>query len=244
VVLAAALSADPRTVEGIDGFLSAAAAVGQIILKVSEKISERPASPGYEPLLIQHGVHPVAARGLALLAVHYARQHAKDCKSERAVFEAIRFLGRPRQQRAVLARARVLLQAWEKTSILERIFDEAGLHEAEFIQLLQAVVNRKEFDSDRITTLVTAVTPRLTLSHGPKVTAPSRAFEFFATHWGIISGSANLRRAESRDYLDALTEATGREFHYSDFDSRSARRRLKVQRTAKRAVPFHQGENR
>ena len=212
---------------------------------------ELPASPGYEPLLVAYGYHPILARGMATLAIRQARRRARESSWQRPVFDAIRFLARQRRQkRAIVPRAELLLRAWEETSLVETLFDETGLSEGEFISLLKSVVNRQDFDFDRITALAASVAPRVALSRGPKISAPSAAHEFLLRHW--VAPAARHRRSSRRnraqEYVDALTEATQREFRNSDFDSRPARRRLRAQRRESDHNPSNvvapRGENR
>jgi hypothetical protein len=91
----------------------------------------------------------------------------------------------------------------------------------------------EKFDGDRITALAAAVAPMLTLHRGPKVSSSS-AHEFLLKEWPVISVRRPpiARRTHSQEYVDALTEATRREFRNLSFDSRPARRRVKAQREA------------
>src|SRR5258708_40101282 len=111
------------------------------------KVAELPPSPGYEPLLIRYGVDPIAARGMARIVTHHGKRRAAESGWHRRVFDAIRFLAeRVRQRRAIFRRARLLLEAWDKTSIIETVFDEIGLSETEFIGLLKALVEGRVVD--------------------------------------------------------------------------------------------------
>src|SRR5262249_46169892 len=105
------------------------------------RVAQAPPSPGYEPYLIAHGCNPIAARGLAALAVRSARRQANDARQRRKVVEAIRFLAKVgRQRHSALLRARILLSAWENSSVIEEIFTDLGKAEFEFIGLLKVVV--------------------------------------------------------------------------------------------------------
>ena len=205
--------------------------VGLAVGKVLQHVAQLPPSPGYEPLLIASGWNPLAARGMAKLAVRHGKRRAKESKWRRPVFDAIRFLAEPkRQRRAILRCAKLLLRAWKETSTIESTFNEIGLTETEFIRLLESVVEGREADCHRITEIAAMVSPRLSLPRGPKVSVPSAAHEFI-----LASGIEILSRQRpdayqhrSAEYVDALTEATRREFDVPDFDSRPARRRLKA----------------
>jgi hypothetical protein len=104
------------------------------------KVAEFPPSPGYEPLLIRYGLNPIFARTMAIIAIRHGKRRAMESGWHRRIYEAVRFLAEPdRQRRAILARAQLLLEAWDKTSIIETVFDEIGLIESEFIGLLKAL---------------------------------------------------------------------------------------------------------
>jgi hypothetical protein len=193
------------------------------------RISELPPSRGYEPLLVANGWNPIAARGLAALAVRSGKRQAKEGKWHRPVFDAIRFLAVPgRQKRAILARAKVLIAAWNETSIIETAFDKAGLRETEFIKLLEATSKDENVDYKHLAKIAAEITPHLSLPRGPKISAPSAALEFFLEDGApelVKKRRPHSRHSRSEEYCDALTEATRREFATPHFDSRSARRR-------------------
>src|ERR1700687_5909709 len=68
------------------------------------KISRLPASPGYEPLLINRGENPLLARVKAYLAVDQGRKIADESRKYREVVTAIRFLAKPNRSRWALNR--------------------------------------------------------------------------------------------------------------------------------------------
>jgi hypothetical protein len=142
------------------------------------RIAELPPSRGYEPALVQNGFHTVTARGISFFVGRIARRLASESKRRRPVFNAIRFLAKPRQKRAILSRAEILLAAWEETSIIETVFDEIGLQETEFIKLLQAIVQGQTTDLNRLAEICATIAPSLSLDRGPKVSAPSAAHKF------------------------------------------------------------------
>jgi hypothetical protein len=197
------------------------------------RTSELPPSRGYEPLLIANGCDPIIARGLANTAIRFGKRQARESKRHRPVFDAIRFLAEPgRQKRAIFTRAEVLIAAWKETSIIETIFDRAGLHETEFIDLLEAILNTEDVDYRRLPEIAAEIAPHLSLSRGPKISAPSAALEFLLENGvsELIKGKRpSSWRSRSEEYCDALTEATRREFATSRFESRSVRRRSNAQ---------------
>jgi hypothetical protein len=205
---------------------------------MARKLEELPPSRGYEPLLVECGVNRLLARGMANIAVRHGKRRAHECKNWRCVCEALRFLAvKERQHRAILARAKVLLKAWEETSIIESIFQEAQTSEFELLAILHSVVAGREYDSRRIMAICAAVFPCLSLDRGPKVSAMSATHEFLLTsgldEFLVKHGSTVWARSSRRVgwpvdiYVDPLTEATRDEFANPSFDSRPARRRQK-----------------
>jgi hypothetical protein len=226
------------TLPGLNEF---AAALGLIF----HRTMELPPSKGYEPFLLANGYNEISARGMAHLARRSGKRQASEAKRIRPVYDAIRFLAKTRRKGAILYRAKLLLAASNETSIIETIFDQIGLHEAEFIGLLEAIVGKNAGDHERLTEIAAQVAPHLALPRGPKVSQPS------ASHAFVVDGGVKLenrRRPHSRkdrtaENCDTLTEATRTEFNQPNFDSRPAKRRLKrSQRVANRSVQ-QAGEN-
>ena len=203
--------------------------IGQAMGNLLTYASKLPPSPGYEPLLVQGGHNRVLSRGIAHLLVRFAKRSARESKQSGPVHEAIRFLGeRARQRRAILPRAKLLLKAWEETSVVDAAFCDAGADKSEFIQLLRSILEGKDIDLPRLTEIAGAVASHLSLRRGPKISAPSAAHEMFLLDFKELPISRRVRRATNRaaDYADAVTEATRREFNVPHFDQRSVRRRL------------------
>jgi hypothetical protein len=135
-------------------------------------------SAGYEPFLMEAGFGTLMARALAKIIVHRARRIAEESQRRGEVFDTLRFLARrDRQPRAVLRCARLLVEAWDKSSIVETVFDEAGYNESEFIGLLRATVARQPVSYDRIMQIAALLVPYLSLKRGPAMTAASIAHE-------------------------------------------------------------------
>jgi hypothetical protein len=95
--------------------------------------------------------------------------------------------------------------------------------EAEFIALLRSAVEGR-VDSKRISEIAAGLLPHLSSARGPKVSAPSAAYEF------ILDGRDDFEKSGPFCSNNALAEATKREFGLDAFDGRAARRRLKSRR--------------
>jgi hypothetical protein len=201
----------------------------ELIGQVFQEMAKLPPSRGYEPLLVECGCNRILARAMAALVVRRGRRQAKESKRHRDVFEAIRFLAEGvRQRRAILRRAKVILAAWEETSIIEEMFDATGVIETEFISLLKSAIEGQEIDCLRIMAIASVVAPGLSIARGPKVSAPSAAHQFLLEHaseW-LKKRRRNSRRDRSEEGVDVVTAATRREFGVAHFDSRPACRRL------------------
>ena len=174
-------------------------------------------------------------RGWRLLfAVQHGERRARENKRTKSVLAAFRFLAKPnRQYRGIRSRAEILLAADEETSLIGTAFSKAGLHEEEFLKRLTAVVDGRPEDRSRIAAIAADIFPHLSAPRGRKITAASAAYEFIR---GLSPDLAKVNRRrriiEQEDqFIDPLAEATRREFQDPTFSPRSARRRLKREKT-------------
>ena len=193
---------------------------------VIEFLDELPLSLGYEPLLIDAGWIPVAARGIAALALQRAKRRATESEWRRLAVAAIGFLSHKRQVRAVRKRAELLIKISQTTTV-ETIFAEAGLDESEFLLLLASVVEGRAANYQRLREIAALISPRLAVPRGPRIRVASAAHEFFLNP--EIGLAPRRRRANYRkraaEYVSPLTAATRLEFGLLDFDPRPAQRR-------------------
>jgi hypothetical protein len=197
-------------------------------------VAQLPPSPGYEPLLIKHRCNPIAARGLAALAVRAGARRAKDHAYCKEIRDALRFFTkRRRNQKAIAHNARVLLQACEQRGAIETVLDEAGLDEAEFIRLLQSVAKAQEPVSRRLAEIASALQDRWLVKRGPRVSVVTATHECFLQTVGDFMKERPRAYTWSdlqQDFTDSLTQATRREFNCPNFDPRPAHRRLKARK--------------
>jgi hypothetical protein len=195
---------------------------------IAERAEENFPSKAYRPYLEAQGFAPFLARGLGSLTISLGTREANEARRVTRVVEAIRFLARgDRQKRAILARAKLVLAASKETSIVDELFRNAGLHEGEFLRLLQTVIDGGAINRERITTIAAAVAPSVRRARGPKITAASAAHELFLetnASFGLPGGYTWSEDAS--DFVDQKTQATRQEFGDPDFAPRSARRRV------------------
>jgi hypothetical protein len=208
------------------GFLGVILGMGLKRGKVIEYLDELPPSPGYEPLLVDAGWNRVAARCMVALALQRSKRLATESNWRRQAVNAIRFLTRKRQVRAVRKRAELLIKASQTTTV-ETIFSEAGLDESEFLLLLRSVVEGRSVDYQRIREIAVLISPRLTVPRGPKVRIASVAHEFFLNPEMGLAPRRRPSAYRNRDaeYVSPLTAGTRLEFGVPDFDPRPAQRR-------------------
>ncbi len=209
----------------------------RVIGGLIQRVAASPASPGYEPMLIKRGVKPFVARGMAHLVVRRGKRVASEGKRLLEVAQAIRFLAEPgRQDRAIFRRSELLLAAWEETSIVDTIFDSAGVKEFKFIELLRTFAKGDDFARRRIEEIAAAVAPHLPTLRGRKVSAASAAHEFLLDGLVHMTGSPNgfTWNQHKEEFTDPLTKATQEEFRDPDFDPRPAHRRFKARRVKSR----------
>jgi hypothetical protein len=185
-------------------------------------------SPGYEPLLMKMGWDQFAARGIAKFVVRRARRRTKEDPLYRQVLGDIRFFAKtPRQRAAIVRRAKRLHAAWEKTSMVGDLLFKAGVDELVLMPLLKLLAEGHEGELNRIMELAARVASQLSIKRGPKVSAPSAAYEFLDRgQLGIKLGPwPKPQQDRPAEYVDALTAATRKEFKNPNFDSRPAQRR-------------------
>jgi hypothetical protein len=70
-----------------------------------ETLERMPPAPGYEPLLVARGQHPLVARMMSYALIKFSALEASKGRMERQAVDAIRFLAKPgRRKRAVSRR--------------------------------------------------------------------------------------------------------------------------------------------
>jgi hypothetical protein len=218
-----------------DGPLRAFSGFFKEIGALIQRLAESPPSPGYEPWLIERGSNPILGRMIARLLVRGGNRCATESVRLPAIVGAIRFLATPRRKRQAISReVDVLLAAWEKTSIIETIFDDAGLNESEFVRLLGSVAAGHQIGYHRLTEIAASLAPHLSIPRGLKVSAASAAHEFFLEDVVMpLEPRAYSWNEPKGKFTDPVTEATRHEFERRHFDPRPAYRRLKARQKPK-----------
>jgi hypothetical protein len=195
-----------------------------------ERLEKLPPSCGYEPMLVERGQDPLAARFFSYLCVGLAKNVANEAKMQRIVVDALRFLARPgRTKRAISRRAAALVQVWNTTSNLENAFSGVDVSVFEFVESLEAVARGDDTACERVREIAAVLAPRLAVPRGRKARAASIAHELWLSNMGKLTGQMSYTRDEARgNFTDPLTRATRLAFGVPDFDPRPAFRRQKA----------------
>lgn len=196
-----------------------------------EEVMSGPASPGYEPLLIERGDNPCIARIKAQTTLYVGRMKAAESRRMPEVVRAIRKLADPKRSRSSIVRQiNVLYAALCETWAIRTVFTEAGLNDELFVRFLILTV---QGESDALQCLLNSATlsaPHIRLPRGRKVSAASATHELFLetqAHW---AARAFTYSPSEDDFVDAATRATRLEFPEDVFRPRAASRRLKARR--------------
>ncbi len=209
--------------------LQAYRGMAQMASAIAQRAIESSPSIAYAPLLIENGVDPVLAQGLASLTIRLGTRQANESKRRPAVVGAIRFLAKAgRSRAAILRKAELLVAAWEETSLIDKIFDEAKLSESEFIALLKSAIEGRDVAWRRIAEIAAILAPHRSVPRGPKISAASAAHELLLEQLGPLTGSQGYTwDSYKEDFTDPQTAATRGEFARPRFSPQSAHRRLR-----------------
>jgi hypothetical protein len=197
------------------------------VCEMLERLERLPPAPGYEPMLIERGHHPLVARGLSYLIIRSGTDEAHKAKMQRTVVDAIRFLAKPaRTKRSICRRAGALLEVWNTTSELGGVFNHVDVNLFEFVEALEGAVGGDLAAGRRVAEIAAVLAPGLSARRGPKASAASLSHEFSLVYVANIAGpKAYTYDPVSEDYTDPLTRATQLAFGDPDFDPSPARRR-------------------
>lgn len=192
-----------------------------------ERLERLPPVPGYEPMLIERGHHPLMARGLSYWIIRSGKDEANKAPTQRIVVDALRFLAKPgRTKRSISRKAAMLLEIWNTASNMGDVFNGGDISAFGFTEALEGAVRGDLAACQRVTQVAAAMAPGLSARRGPKASAPSIAHELLLTCVANMAGPKGYTHDHmSGDYTDPLTGATRLAFGDPDFDPCSARRR-------------------
>jgi hypothetical protein len=192
-----------------------------------DRLDKLPPAPGYEPMLIERGHHPLMARGLSHWIIRLAKDEAHKAPMQRIVVDALRFLAKPgRTKGSISRRAAVLLKVWNTTSNLGDAFNGVGISVFGFVEALEGAVRGDLAACQHVTEVAAAVSPGLSARRGPKASAASITHELLLRYVAKTAGPKGYTYDfVSDDFTDPLTGATRLAFGDPDFDPRPARRR-------------------
>jgi hypothetical protein len=203
--------------------------VVESIGRLLQFVASSPRSMGYAPLLCAGGCDPIPARAIAMLMVRIGKRRAKEGKRQTEVYAAFLFLAMPhRRADAIARRAKILIGAWQETSIIEAVLDKVRIDVPEFLSLLADAARGVSHEHSRLQEIAVRVAQSKELPMGPKKTAPSISMEYFLRRFPSHSKRPQAFGPKHPDGdSDLVAEATRREFGLPQFDGRPARRRIK-----------------
>ena len=218
----------------IVNYIMSISSMYQMAMIIAQRAAHSSQSKSYEPFLIENGLSPASARGLASLTISLGKRTADRGQRYRAVVDAIRFLAKPgRTENAAKRKAVMLLAAWEETSIIDEICRNASSRDAsingsEFLESLRSLARGDCGSLLRVAKIMAGIVDRLSAPRGRRLSAASAAHELFLENIEkLLRPRAYTRNPIKNDYTDAATMATRQEFAAPKFDPRPAFRRLR-----------------
>jgi hypothetical protein len=158
------------------------AVIEPVVIRVCEmvdQLDQLAPVPGYEPMLIERGHHPLLARGISHWIIRSGKDEAHKAKMQPIVGDALRFLAKPgRTRRSISRRAAALLEVWNTNFDLGNVFDGVDLRVLEFAEALKGAVRGDLASCQRVTEIAAALAPRLSVRRGRRASAASLAHEF------------------------------------------------------------------
>jgi hypothetical protein len=207
------------------------------LVDIGRALEESPASPGYEPYLVQQlKANPLVARGMARLLVRHGNRVADERRRQSEAVKAIRFLAKPGRRSKAFDRAVVaLLRVAKETTAIETLFVSVGLDEAEFVDALKRVADGDLAARNRVAEIAATIAPIMVVARGRPASAASAAHQFLIESLSESDRGRKTRLGYSysdakEDFTDSLTQATRREFGDYDFDPRPVCRRIRTSR--------------
>jgi hypothetical protein len=215
-----------------------AAGIEQVAIPLCEMVDRLESAapvPGYEPMLVERGHHPLLARGLSYCLIRSGKDEAYKITTERIVADTLRFLAKPgRTRRSISRKAAGLLEVWNATSSLGNAFHGSDLSVFEFVEALEGAVRGELAACRRVTEVATRLALGLSVRRGPKVSEASMAHQLLLTYVANTPGPKSYTRNPiSGEFTDSLTRATRTAFSNPRFDPRPAFRRHRVRRQQK-----------
>lgn len=191
---------------------------------------KHPKDKGYAKLLTTLGFDHNWAGMLAAWIVENGRVRAATAQRKTEFARALYRLAKPcLETKALLANAKVALEAMNGTTLTHGLFDELPSFEGlSFIGALRPCLAGDLSRRAEIHRIAKAIWRRVAVSRGPKLTHASAAHEYFLETQSIFKDAAFTWSPEHEDFTDLLTQATREEFDDPDFNPVPARRRLRA----------------
>ncbi|HTW90072.1 MAG TPA: hypothetical protein VMD75_18910 [Candidatus Binataceae bacterium] len=203
------------------------------IVECFDRLDRAEPVPGYEPLFIDLGYHPLVARLIGRMIVQGAADDVASLNALSPVAEAIRFMAKPqRRAKAIVKKAEFLVRAGSTLNRLDA-FAKTDCNSTNFSLLLQGVLRGEPDAIESARSQARCVAPHLSLRRGPKIQTASYAHQVILQ---LLRGAGYTWDAVQGDFTDRLTTVTRSAFNEPNFDPRPALRRLRKQSGDNRAT--------
>ena len=190
------------------------------IVEYFDRLDRAEPVPGYEPLFIDRGYHPLVARLIGRMIVQGAADDVASLNARRPVAEAIRFIAKPqRRVKAIVKKAEFLMRAGSTLNRLDA-FAKTDCNSTNFLVSLHGVLRGEADAIESARRQAQCVAPHLRLRRGPKIRVASYAHQALLQQ--LLRGASYTWDAIREDFTDPLTTATRTAFNEPNFDPRPA----------------------
>ncbi len=191
---------------------------------------KHPKDKGYAKFLVTLGFDPNWAGMLAAMIVEKGRVQAATSAKRTEFSRALRRLANPRQEtEAFVADSRLVLEGMGGTDLTSGLFQDLPPFEALlFIRELRFCLAGDFSGRVEVARIAKAVSRRVPVPRGRKLTQASAAHEYFLESQSIFGSAAYTWSPDKEDFTDWLTRATREEFDEPKFNPVPASRRHKA----------------
>ena len=199
---------------------------------------KHPKDKGYAQLFVSMGYDPNWAGLQAAYVVEQGRIRAATSQKRPAFAKAVRQLAKPGlSDEAFRENAKIVNDAMNGTLLLNDSFIDFSLFEdLTFIREIRFCVSGDMAGRAEISRIADAMSRRVEVSRGRKLTVASAAHEYLLENLSIFGDHAYTWCPLQEDFTDPYTQATREEFDDPKFSPRTAARRLQNSELRSRLV--------
>jgi hypothetical protein len=197
---------------------------------------KHPKNNGYAKLFVSVGYDPNWAGFQAAYVVEQGRIRAATSQKRAAFAKALRQLAKPDlSDEAFRENAKIVDEAMNGTLLLDDSFNDFSLFEdLTFIREIRFCVSGDMAGRAEISRIADAMSRRVAVSRGRKLTVASAAHEYLLETLSIFGDQAYTWSPEEEGFTDRYTQATREEFDDPTFSPLAAARRVRKTRGSRR----------